>query len=103
MQSCLPRRFKLRHSPLSRSHWVTQSCRRASTCEEVSAAATRVLALTCVDDVAASESASAAASPLVDVVSIGGSCGGGVSVGGGMESATLSPVLVSTGDALCAG
>ena len=42
MQSCLPRRFRLRHSPLSRSHCVTHSCRRESTCDDVSAAATRV-------------------------------------------------------------
>ena len=34
MQSCLPRRFRLLHSPLSRSHCVTHSWRRESTCDD---------------------------------------------------------------------
>src|SRR5688572_13970998 len=104
MQSCLPRRFRLRHSPLSRSHCVTHSWRRESTCEVVSAAATRVLDLTCAGGAVAPDATNVAVA-LLDGCSLagslggpfGGSVGGGVSdcaVSGGMESATLSALAV---------
>jgi hypothetical protein len=85
MQSCLPRRFRLRHSPLSRSHCVMHSCRRESTCEVVSAVATRVLDLICVVVGAAESFAARVAAAVVDGRSLGGRAGAsfGGSVGGG--------------------
>jgi hypothetical protein len=104
MQSCLPRRFRLRHSPLSRSHCLTHSWRRESTCEVVSAEATRVLDLTCAGGAVAPDAANVAVA-LLDGCSpdaplgglFGGSVGAAVSdcaVSGGMESATLSSLAV---------